>query len=271
MDHKWLALAREASSAAEHLGFGVTALSQANYAYEAYYVQAFFSLSVGFERSGKLAFVIDHAITHDGQFPTGRQLRRLGHDIGQLIEVMVQIAKRRGVKASVPASPIHLGIVQTLSEFATNVTRYYNLETLAAEEGQELGADPIAMWDERVTALVLEKHYSSARKARDEARAQMIDDMIGPFTFVRHHTETGEAIDSAYAGSLRTAKTEFARRWERLYVLQIVRFIAEVLIALSYHGMDAGLNMPFLSEFFGIYRNDDAYLRSRRRWSIYKL
>ena len=56
-DPTWLALAREAGLAAEHIGIGATALGRANYAQEAYYAQAFFALSVGFERAAKLEII----------------------------------------------------------------------------------------------------------------------------------------------------------------------------------------------------------------------
>jgi hypothetical protein len=69
MSQKWVALAREAGMASEHLAVGVEALSNANYAQHAYYNQAFFALSVGIERSGKLGLVVDHALNARGNFP----------------------------------------------------------------------------------------------------------------------------------------------------------------------------------------------------------
>ena len=45
------ALAREAGLAAEHLAAGVTSLGKANYAHKGIYFQAFFDLSIGFERA----------------------------------------------------------------------------------------------------------------------------------------------------------------------------------------------------------------------------
>jgi hypothetical protein len=41
------------------LASGATTIGKANYAQEAYYGQALFSLTTGIERSAKLAFVID--------------------------------------------------------------------------------------------------------------------------------------------------------------------------------------------------------------------
>jgi hypothetical protein len=53
MNKIWQAIAHEASLAAEHIGIGATAIGKANYA-DAYYAQAFFALTTGFERASKL-------------------------------------------------------------------------------------------------------------------------------------------------------------------------------------------------------------------------
>ena len=82
----WLALAREAASAAEHIGIGATALGKANHAENAYYSQAFFALSVGFERSTKLALSVASALDGDG-FADGRTLKGYGHDLSKLLGV----------------------------------------------------------------------------------------------------------------------------------------------------------------------------------------
>lgn len=265
----WLALSREATSAAEHIAFGVTALSRANYARDAYYTQAFFSLSIGFERCGKLALLVDHALDNRGEFPPSGILRGYSHDIGRLLRLMEEIGKKRGTKEPRPSTPIHDGIVQTLSEFATNVTRYYNLELVTGDQRAVSHDDPIAAWYERVTKPILAAHYKSRYRTNHEYQARLIEAMIGDLTQVLHHAETGETIDTVYGGSARTAATEFAKRWERMYTLQIARFAADLLIHLSHDAHAARLEVPFFSEIFGIFRNPNAYFRSRSTWSIY--
>lgn len=69
-DHTWHAMQREAQLAAAQVAHGVTALGWANHAQTGLYTQAFFGLSIGFERMGKLIFVTDHAINNSGVFPT---------------------------------------------------------------------------------------------------------------------------------------------------------------------------------------------------------
>jgi len=51
------------------MGISATAIGKANYARLAYYAQAFFALTIGFERAGKLALVVDYAIQNGGTSP----------------------------------------------------------------------------------------------------------------------------------------------------------------------------------------------------------
>jgi hypothetical protein len=56
----------------------------------------------------------------------------------------------------------------------------------------------------------------------------------------------------------------------RLHVLQLVRFLSSVLSEQGYRAHAAEMqDIPFLSEYFAIFNNDDAMLKSRKTWSIY--
>ena len=168
-----------------------------------------------------------------------------------------------------PSTPIHDGIVDTLSDFATNLTRYYNLELLAGSPAATERADPIAAWDERVTQPVLAKHYLDRHQRMHEWNALAADRLVGGRALVRHTAETGESLRTVYEASARAGATEFAKRWERMYVLQLARFMANVLSDLGSTPGAQGLDVPGLYEFFAIFRNDDAYFREKKVWSIY--
>ncbi len=267
MDETWRALAREAGLAAEHIAFGVTVLGRANYAQPAYYAQAFFSLSIGFERSCKLALLLSHALDNAGQFPANSQIRRYGHNLEKLLTETATVANRRHFASTRPETVIHQGIVETLSEFADNVTRYYNLDVITGETQVTGRTDPIASWNERVTGPILQAHYTERIQRRHEADARILELVAGPLIRGHHESETGHAIDSALAGALSTAKAEFARRWERMYVLQIARFVGNTLVGLSDAAHALRLQVPFLNDFFYIFSNDDAYFRERKTWS----
>jgi hypothetical protein len=264
------ALLNEADLAAEHLAIGATALGRANYAESAYYAQAFFALSVGLERSCKLILIVDHSI-EKGDFPSNEEVRRYGHDLSLLLAAADRVAERLEMPSEkrLPGSAIHQGIIKTLSDFARNLTRYYNLDLVTGATGVEDREDPIAEWVERVTMPVLVLHYPEASQRRHLANAAAIEQMAGPTMFVHFFAEDSQLIDSAGAASLRTAETEFARRWERMYVLQLARFVGGVLGELGHRGMKRG-DIPYFSEVFGLFGNPDSYLRSRKTWSIHR-
>ncbi|HVY77066.1 MAG TPA: hypothetical protein VG898_01005 [Solirubrobacterales bacterium] len=272
MNAVWHALANEAGSAAEHLGVGATALGRANYAQRAYYAQAFFALSVGLERGCKLSLVVDHALEHEGKYPSNEQVKRYGHDLSSLLEAADGVAGRREIEPErrLPKSDIHDGIVGTLSNFATNLTRYYNLDLVTDAAEVEDRVDPIVEWLQRVTEPVLALHYPQRSLRRNLSRAMAIEEMVGPYMLVRFFAEDGTPIQTAGAASLRTAETEFARRWERMYVLQLARFVGAVLAELGFQAQVTGFeDIPYFSEFFSLFHNSDAYFRNRKTWSIH--
>ena len=89
---EWHALGREAELAGEQLALGVTALGRANHAQQGLYTQAFFALSIGFERPGKLILVADHAIENHRSWLTDNELKTVGHDISALFAAAEPIA-----------------------------------------------------------------------------------------------------------------------------------------------------------------------------------
>jgi hypothetical protein len=269
----WNAFSREAGLAAEHLGIGVTALGRANYAEHAYYAQSFFALSIGLERASKLALVVKHAVDHNGSFPSNNVVRGYQHKLRALLDEVDTIGSDLELHESdgrLPRTPIHDAIIAVLSDFASNITRYYNIDVITGGQRGKGSADPIGEWHDQVTARVLTKHETAQRRTRAERNARALAEGAMDYVLVMHHSETGEPLQSVFDASLRSSRTAFARPFERLYVLQIVRFLGSVLSELGYVAQQKGIDgVPYLSEFFAIYRNDDKYLKSRKTWSIY--
>jgi hypothetical protein len=268
-DTIWRAITREASSAAEHMAIGATAIGRARHDRVSVYAQAFFALSVGFERSAKLAVAIDHALD-GGEFPTRAQLRGYGHNLRRLLQAVEEIHGRRALAlrhGGLPETSVHLAIVDVLTSFATNVTRYYNLEVLGADSGSARD-DPIASWYSDVTLPVLDLHYSKQRAERDGLRAAFAAEVLGSVSVVRGVAETGESINTVAEATLRSLQAEAARPWERMYVMQIARFLGATLVKLADLAHETKLPVPFLEEFFFIFAQDDAYFRSRKTWSL---
>jgi hypothetical protein len=265
------ALSREAALAADHIGLGVTALGRANYAHTSYYSQAFFALSVGFERSAKLALVVDHAIKHGGQFPSGHMLRRYGHNLRELLnaadEVAQTLPKGPSPSDSLPRTPIHEAIVDVLNDFASNVTRYYNLDVVTWGSNVRTADDPIRSWFERVVTPVLAKHWSASSRARVERNADAVGKVSG-YALVWHQSESGAQLDNMRDASFETGRGEAAAPYVRMYVLQIARFFAHLMMDLT-HASGGVRDIPHLSEFYTLYFNNDAYFRRRSSWSRY--
>ena len=79
-----------------------------------------------------------------------------------------------------------------LTEFASNVTRYYNLDLLTGS--QQTNSGPIHRWHTSVTDRVLAKHYSTWRRTRNEHIAAALEKEISPHVRTRFHSETGDAL-----------------------------------------------------------------------------
>jgi hypothetical protein len=229
MNETWRALADEAGIAAQHLGVGVTAFGRARPGQEAYYAQAFFALSVGLERSCKLILVIDR-VRETGEFPPSGEIKAYGHDLSALMNAADVVAQRLGIDVDerLPDSKIHRGIVGTLSNFANNMNRYYNLDLVTGAKGVEDREDPIAEWGRRVSAPVLRTNFSN-----------------------------------------RSHEFDSIRRWERMYVMQLGRFVSQTFFELDHCGSGRD-DVPYFSDFFFLFLNSDSYFRNRKTWSIYK-
>ena len=266
---KWVALAREAGIAAEHLAIGVTALGKANYAQHAYYGQAFFALSTGFERAAKLALVVDHALEHDGEFPTNEQVREFGHDLRKLLERVDEIASRRGAEYRLPRTAIHDAIVSVLGDFAKNITRYYNLDLVTGAPNVQARQDPIREWFDKVMTPVLKQHYRPTKRKAARRRADVIAQMMGDHVSVLYTNERGETMSDLADASMQTAIGRAAEPWVRMYIMQIARFVAMLLSDLGYAGGSYD-SIPYFADFFRMYNNDERYFRERKAWSIYR-
>lgn len=270
-DTSWRAVQSEAQIAATQVAHGVTMLGRANHAQIGFYTQAFFGLSIGFERMGKLIFLAAHAIQHRGIFPSDQDLRAIGHDIASLLskceEIGAKLEQDRPFKER-PANSIHRAIEEVLSLFARKL-RYYNLNYLAGSSaGQD---DPIALWWQKVAVLICDKHYSMRQRKVDDRNGQLLDQRFADNTFCFHTGEDGNSINSLQLMYTRGRATQVVQKYGRLYVLQIARWLASILFELAHQGAYVHRIKPLLGieEPFAIFHNEDNYLKERKTWSIY--
>ncbi len=268
----WHALRREAELAAESMAIGVTVLGKSDYGHLANYAQAFFSLSTGLERSAKLALCLEHVTNHK-EFPDNQTLKNYRHDLHKLLLKLDQIGKQlttREDSIRLPNTEIHKNIVQVLSDFSNNVTRYYNLDLLTQTTKQSNSYDPIERWYLCVTQLVLQKHLTDRARNRISANTEAVEALIGERSFVLYNTEAREPITTALQGSSQAGFTEYAKPYTRLYVLQICRFVARIISDLSRNAQkQLGENIPYIDEFFWVFLGEDHFFKLRKTWSIY--
>lgn len=131
--------------------------------------------------------------------------------------------------------------------------------------------EPIAAWYEAVDKPILAKHYHPKKKAVDEAKARLVGSLLDDVSLVCHTSEDGTAITSWTVGAIETAKISILQKYSRMYCLRIVRVLADLLRELQYAVMGAGHQIPCLTDFFRIFRNDDRYFASRKNWNPYRL
>lgn len=270
LDGQNRAVQRESQLAAELIGHGITMLGRANHAQTGSYALAFFGLSAGMERMGKLIFLADHAIQNAGAFPKKNDFEHFGHKIKKLLAKCESISSGMDLSQNYmqrPNRPIHQDIVKVLDLYATG-RRYHNLNYIGGEKDK---LDPIGMWWEKVGKPICELHYPKKQREKDLREAAILENVLGCNTKVIHSAESGEAIGDVQTFYARGGGTEVVQRWGRLYTLQIVRWLAAIIYQLSHLGADKkGIDPLFgMHEPFENFLMDDGYLRRRKRWSNY--
>jgi hypothetical protein len=207
---EWHAIGREAALVRHLVGSGVTALGRANYADKTgEYYTAFFGLSVGLERLAKLILVADHAISHNGQMPEERVVRKFGHKLVDLTNAANVVTQKHKLELDYPrpTTGISAKIIECLDAFAdAGRGRYANFATLGDPNlGQE---EPIRKWWDEVAKLILNEHYYTKQaQERIETRAKVVDTLMSPFTMALYINETGEAMQDVLSSSIRTGQT----------------------------------------------------------------
>jgi hypothetical protein len=244
---EWHALRREAQLAAEQIALGVTALGKANHA-ELGITQAFFGLSIGLERLAKLILIADHAINNSGTFPTNDELKNIGHNIADLLDRCAALSnKYRSGKqyCEQPSDPVHHGIVMTLTEFGM-LSRYYNLDLIVGGRAARL-PEPVAAWWDRAGRPILARHHSERQRGKDRAQSIATAKLLGP-AYVLHHFEDTTPMSDLETLMMHVGATRIVQKYGRLYVLQLVRWLAYLMSDLSHTGRIEtvlGLDEPF--------------------------
>jgi hypothetical protein len=123
------------------------------------------------------------------------------------------------------------------------------------------------LWFENVDMVLFEKHVSKKKKEAIIKNAEMINNLISPFTIVRHSSENDTEINQVTEASMRTGIYEAVSPYRQLYTIQIIRFWTELLWELQYKAQSLGNDeIPYFSDMFGCFYNDDSYFRTRKNY-----
>lgn len=261
------ALLKEAQFTKELLGTGATQIRLANYTTKGIYFQAFTNLSTGLERIGKLCLMLDHFIESEGSFPTLKEMKhQIGHKLELLYDRSQDVVRKRSVRLNLTRDfpgPEHLAILHVLHAFAEG-DRYSNIDMLV---GSNASADPVARWFNEVDSLLYATRVPKQKKDQIEYNARMGAQRVGGCIFVRHMSETDEAITDYEDSSRRGWIWEATAPYRQLAVLQVIRYWAELLEELGHAAQKIpGEDVPFFFEIFGMFCNTDTILRSRKTW-----
>lgn len=264
----FIAFLEEASFTKELLAQGVTQLYKANYATKGIYYQSFVLLSTGIERLAKLCLILDYYIDSNGQLPTEKQIRNYGHEIPKLINSCEDISKKHSIGFHFKYKmdmDIKKSIIDLLGDFAKSSGRYSNINILTNQEDKSI--DCIKQWFVNVDIPLYEKHVTKYKKLKIEKNADFIGNLLNSYASTSFISENNTEISDAVEASKRTGIWKAVSPYRQLYMLQIIRYLTEILRALGYKAMSINPgDIPFFSEIFGLFYNSNEYFRGRKTW-----
>lgn len=270
----FLAFYKEACFTKELLAIGITQLYKANYAVQGLYYQSFSCLSVGLERLEKLCLILDYCIENGGALPPEREVRGNGHRLASLFDKCGEIAKKRNINFHFlfECGDIHRAILKVLDDFADSPGRYANLNLLTRradgeDEEKKREKDCARKWYETVDKALYETRVSERKKMQIHRNARIIGREMAAFTDAMFLSEEGKTLTDLTEASARTGVWQAVAPYRQLYVLQIVRYLTELIEDLGLLATSSGgMEIPFFGEIFGLFYNKDSYFLGRKTW-----
>lgn len=262
-------LLNEAQFTNEILVSGVYEIQKANYAKKGAYFQAFTSLATGLERIGKLCIILDYYIENKGDFPSFRYMKhQVGHDLTMLYKESKEIITRHNISLKYLSDldlKIHSSIIEILSSFAKG-DRYSNIDFITT---QNKASDPIKEWFQQIDCLLYFGKVSKKKQMTIEHNAQMIDKTMVQIDHLSIYlNEVGQQMTNGEA-SFMTGMNQAILKYRRLYIFHVIRYWVEILISLQYKAMSSALpkhNIPFFSEIFACFFNNDKYILDYKKF-----
>lgn len=271
-DHpEWHGLAREASMASSLICSGANSLGRADFTQLGLYPAAFFALSNGIERLGKLIYTAELLRTR-GRLATNSELRKLGHQVDTIVAHVRSIESAAAfpdLTYEYPDDNLTDAIIAELTVFAdASKGRYANYLSTGTAPAPN---DPVANWWSNVVEPLLDQHFrGTEREEKVKAQAQFLESTVGPVSLILHFNENASLIKSPSAMHIRSAEAEIAQKYGRLHVLRLVRWMSDILRGVTYSGAYAKRISALFGheEHFATFRVDDEFLKKRKSWPL---
>lgn len=263
----FLAFLEEAKFSKELLALGVTQLYNANYASKGVYFQSFNCLYSGLERIEKLCLILDYYTTNNGCLPQEKDIKKYGHNIISLFEACKEIADKHNIaiRFQCDFDDVHRSILEIINDFARSDGRYANINTLLSTKNSN--SDCIEKWYKNVDMKIYSTRVRESKKQRIEENAKIAGHLLNQYAFALYSTEDNLVVTDAKELSRRTGIWQAVAKYRQLYVLQIIRYLSEMIMELGYEAMKINNeDIPSFSEIFGLFYNDDSYFKSRKTW-----
>lgn len=264
----FIAFKNEAVFTNELLSIGVTQLYKANYSRKGVYFQSFVCLSTGIERLEKLCIILAHCISNQGVLPTEKEIKAYGHNIKHLFDVCKKEAEKNNISFEFSCNiddEIYTKIIEILNEFASSKGRYANINEITGSNIDRI--DCVKRWYNEIDMQLYKNNVTDYKKNKIEANATIIGDVLNQFSNVMYLNENRECVQDAILASRMTGIWEAVAPYRQLYVLQIIRYLTELIMGLGYLCMKIRPNdIPHFGEIFGLFYNSDTYFKSRKTW-----
>jgi hypothetical protein len=270
-DTKFVALNREIELAKRLTCSGLSALRKATPARPGVYYDAFFGMSIGLERFGKLVWLIDECITRKGAFPSDKDLKKVGHNILDLIKKAEAIRTSRPSRQNVdttytalPCDPATVCIIKFLSDFA-RTARYFNVDFIVGAKADSVG-DPIRSWHNVVGTTILAIPEIRSKQPERYALAIAGAHALSP-AIVFATAPDGSSITDVSSLLVSEQEAVEINKQAQWKILGIVRFLSLLLIDLGDAANAEGHNfIPYLREHIGFFCEKDATVRRYKTW-----
>ena len=261
----FLLLQQEGHLISSCLGIGLTDLRAAHVHNKGAFYSALFNLSVGIERLMKALLIIEHMLNNNLSVPTKKQLKAYGHNINELYDCCVLIAKKRNFTfpGKDALNPVQRELLSLLSDFA-QTTRYHNLDAL---NPSHVGKDPLVHWGD-ILLLILEHDVTRFQKEKILNQANLVASAIDDITVTLMNGLDKRPLSTVEALALPGLHDQAAKHavLHLVNILFPLRELASDLSHLAYTLNTPTPPFPQMQEFIEWIWNDRQYVLRKKKW-----